>query len=43
MALPVEAGRGDRRIRQPVVGDVVEDVVAREPFRIPGESACDSW
>src|SRR5215208_897500 len=41
MALPVEAGRGHCRIRQPVVGDVVEDVVAREASRISGESACD--
>src|SRR5512132_3738714 len=41
MALPVEAGRGDSGVRQPVVGDVVEDVVTRKASRISDESACD--
>src|SRR4029079_6334039 len=30
LALPVQAGRRDRRVRQPVERDVVEDVVARQ-------------
>ena len=41
LALPVEPRRGDRRVRQPVVGDVVEDVVAREAAGLPGEGARD--
>ena len=30
--LPIEAGSGNRRVRQPGDRDVVEDVVARETF-----------
>jgi hypothetical protein len=32
--VPVEARRGDRRVRQPVERDVVEDVVARQALRL---------
>src|SRR3954469_10360230 len=41
LALPVEACRGDPRPGQPVVGDVVEDVVPREPPGIAGEGTGD--
>src|SRR5215212_10317031 len=41
MALPIEASRGDRRVRQPVVSDIVEDVISRKASRISGERACD--
>ena len=34
LALPVQAGRRDRRVRQPVQRDVVEDVVARQSLRL---------
>jgi hypothetical protein len=30
LALPIEAGGGDRRVREPVKSDVVENIVARE-------------
>src|ERR1700722_6775743 len=30
LVLPVQAGRRDRRVRQPVERDVVQDVIARE-------------
>ena len=43
MALPVEAGRGDRRIRQPIVGDVVEDVVSREASGSPSKARAIIW
>ena len=33
LVLPVEAGRGDRRVRQPEERDVVEHVVSREALR----------
>jgi hypothetical protein len=33
-AFPIEARRGDRRIRQPIKCDVVEDVIAREARRV---------
>src|SRR3954451_15579584 len=39
MALPVEAGRGDGSVREPVVRDVVEDVVSRKATGLPGKSA----
>ena len=41
LALPVEARRRDRRVRQPVERDVVEDVVARQALGLPVEDARD--
>ena len=41
LVLPVETSRGDRRVRQPVERDVVEDVVAREALGLPVEDAGD--
>ena len=41
LVLPVEARRGDRRVRQPVERDVVEDVVAREALGLSVEDAGD--
>src|SRR6476661_6026614 len=39
--LPVEAGRRNRRVRQPGKRDVVEDVVSCEAARLSGKGACD--
>jgi hypothetical protein len=39
--VPVEARRRDRRVRQPVESDVVEDVVACQTFGLSVEHACD--
>ena len=41
LAFPIETSRRDRRIRQPVERDVVDDVVARQPFGLSVEGACD--
>src|SRR5215510_4808659 len=38
---PVEPGRGDRGVREPVVRDVVEDVVTGEALRLAVETAGD--
>src|SRR5215216_4240741 len=39
--VPVETRRRDRGIRQPIERDVVENVVARETFRLAVENAGD--
>ena len=39
--VPVEPAGGDRRIRQPVERDVVEDIVLCQAFRLPVEDAGD--
>jgi hypothetical protein len=41
LAFPVQTGRGYRRVRQPVMGDVVEDVVSRKAAGLPSEGARD--
>ena len=41
LALPVQPRRGDRRVRQPVVGDVVEDVVSGQAAGLSEEGARD--
>ena len=41
LVLPVQARRGDRRVRQPVERDVVEDVVSRQALGPPVEHARD--
>src|ERR1700693_5314256 len=41
MALPVETGRGDGRVREPVERDVVEDVVSRQSLGHSVEDADD--
>ena len=41
LALPEETPRRDSRLGQPVERDVVEDVVAREPLRLPVEDTSD--
>src|SRR6266568_5367798 len=38
---PVEPRRGDRRVREPVVRDVVEDVVSAQAFRLAVEASGD--
>src|SRR5207237_9094872 len=38
---PIETRRGDRGVRQPVEGDVVEDVVARQALTAAIEDAHD--
>ena len=41
LAFPIQTRRRDRRVRQPVEGDVVEDVVSREPLTLAVEDARD--
>ena len=41
LALPIETGRGDCRIRQPIERDVVEDVVSRQALGLTIENARD--
>jgi hypothetical protein len=41
LVFPVETSRRDRRVRQPVECDVVEDIVSREAFGLSVEDACD--
>ena len=41
LAFPIETSRRDRRIRQPVERDVVEDVVSRQALGLAVENACD--
>ena len=42
-AFPVETSGGDRRVRQPVEGHVVEDVVSRKAFALSVEDADDEF
>src|SRR5438132_12388908 len=39
--VPIEASRRDRRVRQPVHRDVLEDIVSREAFALSVEDARD--
>ena len=41
LCFPVEARRGDRRVRQPIERDVVEDIVPGQPLRLSVEDAGD--
>src|SRR5918992_4286942 len=41
LVLPIQTPRRDPRVRQPVVGDVVEDVVSREALGLSVEDTCD--
>src|SRR5438477_11913469 len=41
LAFPIQASRGDRRLRHPVERDVVEDVVSAEALRVSVEDAGD--
>src|SRR5262245_48279428 len=41
LALPIETSRRDRRIRQPIERDIVEDVVACQAFGFSVEDSCD--
>ena len=39
--IPIELRGGDRGVRKPVERDIIENVVARQPFRLGVESARD--
>ena len=41
LALPIETGGRDRRVRQPIECDVVENVVSRQAFGLAVENMCD--
>src|SRR5215213_3083911 len=41
LVLPIKTSRRDPRVRQPVVGDVVEDVVSGEALGLSVEDTCD--
>src|SRR5215213_8089577 len=41
LVFPIETSRRDPRVRQPVVRDVVEDVVSGEPLGLPFEDTGD--
>ncbi len=41
LVFPIETSRRDRRVRQPVERDVVEDVVSRQALGLTVEDACD--
>src|ERR1700730_15654491 len=41
LAFPIETSRRDRRIRQPIERDIVEDVVSRQALGLTVENACD--
>src|SRR5204863_2982811 len=41
LVFPIEASRRDPRVRQPVVGDVVEDVVSGKALGLSVEDTCD--
>ena len=43
LVFPIETSRRDRRVRQPVECDVVQDVITREPFRLSVEDTCDEF
>jgi hypothetical protein len=38
LVFPVETSRRDRRVRQPIECDVVEDVIPREVFSFPSKT-----
>src|ERR1700704_4203632 len=39
LVFPIQTSRGDRRVRQPVEGDVVENVIARKALGLAGKDA----
>src|SRR6202049_45277 len=41
LVFPIQTSRRDRRVGQPVEGDVVENVISRKPFRFPIKDACN--
>src|SRR5437773_10599980 len=41
LAFPIETSRRDRRVRQPVERDVVEDVVSRQALGMTVKDTCD--
>src|SRR2546425_7310660 len=41
LALPIETSRRDRRLRQPVKRDIIEDVVTRQAFGLAIKHAGD--
>ena len=41
LVFPIETSRRNRRVRQPVERDVVEDIVSRQALGLPVKDACD--
>src|SRR5262245_11658881 len=41
LVFPIQTSRRDRRVRQPVERDVVEDVVSRKALSLSVKHACD--
>src|SRR5271156_1782329 len=41
LILPIEAARRNTRLRQPVKGDVIENVIARKAARVTEKGRCD--
>src|SRR6266404_7725788 len=41
LVFPIQTSRRDRRVRQPVEGDVVEDIISRKPLGLTVKDACD--
>ena len=41
LVVPVETGRGNRRVRQPRKRDVVENIVSCKSFEVSVKDACD--
>src|SRR3979409_2065974 len=41
LVFPIQTSRRDRRVRQPVECDVVEDVVSRKALRLSVKDACN--
>src|SRR5215471_13055782 len=41
LAFPIETSRRDRRIRQPIECDIVENVILRKAFTLTVKDACD--
>src|SRR6267154_6732801 len=39
LVFPIQTSRGDRRVRQPVEGDVVENVISRKALGLAGKDA----
>ena len=39
LVFPIQTSRRDRRVREPVEGDVVEDVVSRQALGLAGKDA----
>jgi hypothetical protein len=41
LVFPIQTSRRDHRVRSPIEGDVVENVVSREVLGLPVKDACD--